>query len=71
MLGVSVYVSEAAESIPPIGLLTAAEAPGLPGVLKAAVLARGFKPRASGEPKARPLTWPAEPIILKIRYYRG
>jgi hypothetical protein len=35
---------------------TAAEAPGLPGVLKAAVLARGFRPLASGEPKARPLT---------------
>jgi alpha-L-fucosidase len=37
-------------------ILTAAEAPGLPGVLKAAVLARGFRPRASGEPKACPLT---------------
>ncbi|MCX6562089.1 MAG: DUF1080 domain-containing protein [Candidatus Aminicenantes bacterium] len=35
---------------------TAAGAPGLPGGSTSAVLARENKPRASGEPKARPLT---------------
>jgi len=35
--------------------LTATKAPGLPGGISA-VLARGFRPRVSGEPKARPLT---------------
>jgi len=35
---------------------TAAGAPGLAGGSTSAVLAREYKPRASGEPKARPLT---------------
>jgi hypothetical protein len=37
------------------GFLTAVEAPGISRGLIAAGLARGFIPRASGEPKARPL----------------
>jgi len=36
--------------------LTAAGAPGFARGSTSAVLARGYKPRASGEPKARPLT---------------
>jgi len=35
---------------------TAAGAPGFTRGFTSAVLARGYKPRASGEPKARPLT---------------
>jgi len=37
-------------------LSTAAGAPGIARGSTSAVLARGYKPRASGEPKARPLT---------------
>jgi len=38
------------------GSSTAAGAPGFARGSTSAVLARGYKPRASGEPKARPLT---------------
>jgi MFS family permease len=44
---------------------TAAGAPGFPRGSTSAVLARGYKPRASGEPKARPLTLLLS-IILSI-----
>jgi len=40
----------------PIGASPAAGAPGFARGSTSAVLARGYKPRASGEPKARPLT---------------
>ncbi|MDP2916042.1 MAG: glycoside hydrolase family 38 C-terminal domain-containing protein [Candidatus Aminicenantes bacterium] len=47
---------------------TAAGAPGFARGSTSAVLARGYKPRASGEPKARPLTsaWPALEFRLRI-----
>jgi len=37
-------------------IITAAGAPGFARGSASAVLARGYKPRASGEPKARPWT---------------
>jgi len=40
----------------PVSTSTAAGAPGFTRGPTSAVLARGYKPRASGEPKARPLT---------------
>jgi molybdopterin-guanine dinucleotide biosynthesis protein A len=40
----------------PVGPSTAAGAPGFARGSTSAVLARGYKPRASGEPKARPWT---------------
>ena len=48
---------------------TAAGAPGLAGGSTSAVLAREYKPRASGEPKARPLTAnPASHAALGFEY---